>query len=212
VLTTLPDAIIFDCDGTLVDSETLSAEVFAEALNELGLALTGAEALAAFRGRRMAACLDDAAARLGRPLPPEFEPRLRDRTAEVFEAQLREIEGATALLEALTRPACVASNGPLAKTRSSLAITGLARFFGDHVFSAYEVGSWKPEPGLFLHAAEALRTPPARCLVVEDSLAGVTAGLAAGMQVVALLPEGGAEWLPSGVPVIRALEALRAYA
>lgn len=204
-------AIIFDCDGTLVDSETLSAGVFAELLAEHGVSLGRDALLRRFRGRQMAACLADAAAMLGRALPDDFEPGYRSRCAAVFAAELREIEGATALLESLTVPRCVASNGPLLKTRQSLALTRLDRFFGAHVYSAYEVGSWKPEPGLFLHAAAALGTAARDCLVVEDSEAGVAAARAAGMRVVALHPGRAPEWLPAGVPVIEALAEVPAY-
>jgi HAD superfamily hydrolase (TIGR01509 family) len=217
------EAVIFDCDGTLVDSEPLAALVFAEALGELGVALSAEAALAAFRGRRMALCLAHAEELLGRPLPTDFEPALRARTAEVFRTRLQVIEGAAALLERLHLPFCVASNAPREKTESSLRLTGLRHFFGDRVFSAYEVGSWKPDPGLFLHAAAALGRPPPRCLVVEDSEAGVTAGLAAGMRVVALLPGGlsagpatgpSAErpaWLPPDVPALRSLAEVAAH-
>ena len=212
-------AVIFDCDGTLVDSEPLAALVFAEALGELGVELSAEAALAAFRGRRMAACLEHAEGLLGRPLPPAFEPALRARTAALFETRLQVIEGAAALLERLHLPFCVASNAPRAKTELSLRLTGLRHFFGERVFSAYEVGSWKPDPGLFLHAAAALDCPPGRCLVVEDSEAGVTAGLAAGMRVVALLPAGSPPgdaadrpaWLPPAVPALRSLAEVAAH-
>jgi HAD superfamily hydrolase (TIGR01509 family) len=200
-----PEAVIFDCDGTLVDSEPLAALVFAEALGEHGLAISPAAALAAFRGRRMALCIEHAERLLGRRLPEDFEPALRARTADAFRTRLRLIDGAAALLERLALPFCVASNAPRAKTELSLQLTGLRHFFGDRVFSAYDVGCWKPDPGLFLHAAAALDAPPARCLVVEDSEAGVTAGLAAGMRVVALLPEGRPDWLPAPVPALRSL-------
>lgn len=204
-------AIIFDCDGTLVDSETLSAGVFAELLAEHGVFLGRDALLRRFRGRQMAACLADAAAMLGQALPDDFEPGYRSRCAAVFAAELREIEGATALLESLLLPRCVASNGPLLKTRQSLALTRLDRFFGAHVYSAYEVGSWKPEPGLFLHAAAALGTAARDCLVVEDSEAGVAAARAAGMRVVALHAGARPEWVPAGVSVIGALAEVLDY-
>jgi HAD superfamily hydrolase (TIGR01509 family) len=204
-------AIIFDCDGTLVDSETLGAVVLAEALLESGLEMTAEQTLQAFRGKRLALAMAEATAMLGRPLAADFEHRLRDRTAEALRAGLREMAGATALVEALHLPFCVASNAPRAKTELSLTITGLLPHFAGRIFSAYEVGSWKPDPGLFLHAAEAMGTPPAHCLVVEDSEPGVQAALAAGMQVVALVPGGAAPWLPGGVAHVTALEQLRGH-
>lgn len=199
------DAVIFDCDGTLVDSETLSAEVIAECLAPHGIRLTAEEALVAFRGRHLTAVFKDAEAEIGYALPADFEAFVRAQAAEAFRARLREIPGATALLEALALPVCVATNGPRHKTDLTLGVTNLRRFFGDHVYCAYEIGAWKPDPTLFLHAATALAVDPARCLVVEDSAAGVTAGIAAGMKVLAFLPEGDADWRPAAVPVIRHL-------
>ena len=199
------EAVIFDCDGTLVDSETLSAEVIAECLAPHGIALTAEEALVAFRGRHLTAVFKDAEAEIGRPLPADFEAFVRARAADAFRARLREIAGATPLLESLSLPVCVATNGPRHKTDLTLGVTNLRRFFGEHVYCAYEIGAWKPDPALFLHAAGALGAAPARCLVVEDSLAGVTAGLAAGMRVLAFLPDGDAPWRPAEVPVIRQL-------
>jgi HAD superfamily hydrolase (TIGR01509 family) len=205
-----PAAIIFDCDGTLVDSEGVQAEVFSELLAGQGWTLGAADCLAAFRGRRLAACMAELETRFGK-LRHDFETAFRARAGELLMTQLREIEGATALLDALAHPICVASNAPRAKIEMCLAITGLGRFFGERIFSAYEVGAFKPDPGLFLHAAAAMRAEPARCLVVEDSEPGVVAALAAGMPVVALLHEPAPTWLPAGVPGIRALSELRDY-
>ena len=121
---------------------------------------------------------------LSRPLPPDFEATLRAAMAQVFRERLQPMPGAAAMLDALRVPFCVASNGPRAKTELTLTITGLRpRFDASRIFSAYDVKSWKPEPGLFLHAAQAMGVPPERCAVVEDSEPGVRAGLAAGMRV-----------------------------
>lgn len=202
-----PDALIFDCDGTLVDSEGLQAEVFSEFAAAMGGELSAADALAAFRGRRFTDCMADLEARFG-ALRPNFEPAFRARTAVLLRERLREIDGASAMLAALTLPMCVASNAPRAKLELCLATTGLARFFGDRVFSAYEVGRWKPDPGLFLHAAQAMGVEPSRCLVVEDSEPGVVAALAAGMQVAVLLHEPAPAWLPAAALPMRSLAEL----
>lgn len=208
-----PSAVIFDCDGTLVDSEPLSAAVFAEALVGEGLAITPEQALTAFRGRRFARSVAMAEAMLGRALPVDFEATVRTRTADAFRERLRAIEGAAALLAAMPLPFCVASNAPRAKTELALTLTGLRGFVGDRVFSAYDVQSWKPDPGLFLHAAGHLGVDAAACLVVEDSEAGVLAAMAAGMRVVALVPPEAAQgrpgWLPDAVPALRSLAEVR---
>jgi HAD superfamily hydrolase (TIGR01509 family) len=205
------DAVIFDCDGTLVDSESLSAEVFCELLCHLGHVADPAEILLRFRGQQFARTLQELEASYG-VLPTDFADSFRDRTLEVYRERLCEIAGAAELLAAMTHPACVASNAPRSKIELCLDSAGLARFFPrERVFSAYEVGAWKPEPGLFLHAAEAMGAAPARCLVVEDSAPGVAAGLAAGMRVVALVHEDAPAWLPAGVRPIRSLGELLAY-
>jgi len=108
--------------------------------------------------------------------------------SELYESSLAPMPGAAALLSALPHPKCVASNGTLAKSMHALRVCGLARFFGNHVFSAYEVGHWKPEPHLFLHAARAMHHEPERCIVVEDSDAGLHAASAAGMAVIHFRP------------------------
>jgi len=205
----MPDAVLFDCDGTLVDSETLSSEVFCELLGGLGHAAEPSEILRSFRGRQLATCLAELELRYG-VLPPDFEQRFRARSAEVYRARLREMAGAAELLRTLSHPACVASNAPRAKIELCLEATGLSQFFHRRIFSAYEVGAWKPDPGLFLHAAEVMGAAPARCLVVEDSAPGVAAALAAGMRVVALVHEEAPRWVPEGVAKIRALPELRA--
>ncbi len=201
------DAVIFDCDGTLVDSETLTAEVYCEVLRELGHAPEPEAILHGCRGKQLAAFLADLEAQFG-ALPEDFVATFRGRLGPVLRARLREIEGAAALLAGMTHPVCVASNALRSKIELCLEATGLAHFFGDRIFSAYEVGAFKPAPGLFLHAAQAMGAAPARCLVVEDSEPGVAAGLAAGMRVVALAPEGRPGWLPERVPAIGRLAEL----
>jgi HAD superfamily hydrolase (TIGR01509 family) len=180
------DAVIFDCDGTLVDSEPLAFEAIAGEAELIGLALTAEKDGDLFNGQSMAGCLLAIEQRFGKRLPPGFEASMRHRMAALFRERLQPMPGALRLLQTLGVPCCVASNGPREKIELTLHITGLLPFFRDRIFSAVEVGSFKPGPGLFLHAAQALGAAPARCAVVEDSVSGVQAGLAAGMSVYAL--------------------------
>jgi HAD superfamily hydrolase (TIGR01509 family) len=166
------DAIIFDCDGTLVDSERLGNAVLVEYLERFGVVLTVDEALARFHGVRMAECVAQIEALRGAPLPEMFVAELRERMAAVFTDRLRPIEGAADLVRSLTVPYCVASSGPREKVELSLSLTGLLPLFEGAIFSSYEIGQWKPDPGLFLHAARAMGVTPGRCAVVEDSLPG----------------------------------------
>ncbi len=202
------DALIFDCDGTLVDSETIAAEVLILHAAEIGLHITIDHAVS-FKGRRWDECMADLAGLFGSPLPDDFSPRFRDRMADQVRERLRPMEGARELVGSLTIPYCVASSAPRAKIELSLSVTGLLPLFEGRIFSSYEVGSWKPDPGLFLHAANALGVEPSRCAVVEDSLPGVRAGLAAGMRVFAWLSEPCEESGHESVRTIGGLVELR---
>jgi HAD superfamily hydrolase (TIGR01509 family) len=204
------DAIIFDCDGTLVDSERLVNGVIVDYAAEFGLELTVEEALARFTGIRMADCVIQLEVLRGAPLPASFVPELRKRMAAALASGVRPIEGALELVGSLSMPFCVASSGPREKIELSLRMTGLLPYFEGRIFSAYEVGSWKPDPGLFLHAARSLGVPPARCAVVEDSIPGIQAGLAAGMNVFALSNGLLPSQIPSTVHVVSGLRELAA--
>lgn len=202
--------VIFDCDGVLVDSEGLSGDVLVEVSTEHGLPMLAEEAISTFRGMRMQECVDAIEAALGRRLPERFVGDYRDRVAAAFRDRLRSIDGAVDVISTMSLPFCVASSGPRDKIESSLAIAGLRPHFGDRIFSAYEVGHWKPDPRLFLHAASVMGVEPADCLVVEDSLPGLRAGVAAGMQVVALRTFGVDPLLAGDVEVIETLSQLQA--
>jgi HAD superfamily hydrolase (TIGR01509 family) len=198
--------IIFDLDGTLVDSETLSGRAFAELVPDLSA--SGAALALRYRGIRFTTILADIEARVGRRLPEDFETRYRARVATLFDAELEPMPGAAEMLEQLTLPRCVASNGPQHKIRHALRVAGLARFFGDHIFSAYDIGTWKPDPGLFLHAAAGMGAEPTDCLSIEDSWVGVEGAVAAGMQVWKYTPAPEAEAPRPAIPVIADLREI----
>ena len=183
-------AVIFDCDGTLVDSEVPSMDVLHAHARALGLDFTREQAHQQFRGVRMADCITWIGAQLQHKpdgFEVDFARSVRTAQAERFNEGLAVIPGAFELLETLKIPFCVATNGPREKAELTLGLTGLLGFFPDRLFSAYEVGIYKPDPGLFLHAARAMGVAPQYCAVIEDSLPGIQAGLAAGMQVYALI-------------------------
>jgi len=179
----VPGLIVFDCDGVLVDSELLAAGVLARELSAIGFPMTAEGCIERFSGVAMPEVLRRIEDDRGRPLPTDFAETVRARDADAFRAELQPLPGARGMLAALTLPRCVASSGRLAKMRLTLAITGLLEFFEPHLFSAEMVARGKPAPDLFLHAAAEMHSPPADCLVIEDSLAGVRAGVAAGMRV-----------------------------
>ena len=199
-------ALIFDCDGTLVDSEPWLVEAMLAEGALYGLPGSAREVLDAQRGAPMSRQIAVVAARSSQPLPADFEDRVRARMAGYFKAHLQPIEGALELVRGLQLPFCVASNGPRHKIELVLGLTGLLPWFEGRIFSAYDIGAWKPAPDLFLHAAQQIGCAPADCAVVEDSASGITAGLAAGMRVFALGEQ--AADLPSDVLRIATLSEL----
>ncbi|BAY74396.1 HAD-superfamily hydrolase subfamily IA, variant 3 [Nostoc linckia NIES-25] len=176
--------IIFDCDGVLVDSETLGNRILVEFVGEFGLVLELKEAILLFKGCKMADCVAVIEQRLGKKLPPDFVTQFRARTAEAFERELLPVKGIEAALDKINLPICVASSGPLEKIKLALRVTNLLPRFEGRIFSSYEIGSWKPAPDLFLHAAKSMGFQAPSCTVVEDSILGVRAGVAAGMRVL----------------------------
>lgn len=208
---TPPELVIFDCDGTLVDSEVVAARAWSEYVATYGVQLTPEDALARFRGVSMNWCIAHVAQLRGQALPAHFEQELRTRMGVMLEQHLQPINGALEMVEQLQIPFALASNAPHHKIELCLRVTGLLPHFQGRIFSAYDVQRWKPDPALFLFAAERLGVPPARCAVVEDSLPGVQAGLAAGMKVIALQEHGVHPDLPDEVAVITHLGQLHPH-
>jgi HAD superfamily hydrolase (TIGR01509 family) len=179
--------LVFDCDGVLVDSERLTHEVLVSALAEIGLGFDVETAMARFMGNTLEGTIEIVEGELGRPLPSEFVSAWRARLYEEFRTRpVRAVAGVEAVLDALTVPACVVSNGPFAKMRTTLGVTGLLERFEDGMFSPDLGLPGKPAPDLFLAAAAAFGVDPRHALVVEDSPTGVHGARAAGMQVVGL--------------------------
>jgi len=187
------DLIIFDCDGVLIDSELLSVQADRECLAEDGIELSVAETLDRYSGISLAAMLSDLEARYGRPLP-DFAERHQARLRPLFEADLRAIPGVTEVLDGLSCRSCVASSGTPERLRHALSLVGLFDRFHPHIFSATEVVHGKPAPDLFLHAALRMGVPPEHCVVIEDSVPGITAAVAAGMPAIGFT--GGAHCRP----------------
>jgi HAD superfamily hydrolase (TIGR01509 family) len=177
------ELVIFDCDGVLVDSERLAVRTEAKILAGLGWPLTERDIVERFVGRSAAYMQQEIERHLGRSIDwdGEFESRYR----QVFERELVAVPGVIEALNGIATPTCVASSGSHDKMRFTLGITGLFDRFEGRIFSVDEVANGKPAPDIFLYAAQRLGAAPDRCAVVEDSVSGVTAGLAAGMTVFA---------------------------
>jgi len=177
------ELVIFDCDGVLVDSELITNRVFAAMLRELGLPVTLEFMFARFVGHSMQHCWEEVARMLGREVPAQFKQELQLRTTAALQAEVRAVQGVEAVLDSLELPYCVASSGSHEKMATTLGATGLLPRFRDRIFSATEVPHGKPAPDIFLLAASRCGVEPSACVVIEDSAAGVTAGVAAGMTV-----------------------------
>jgi HAD superfamily hydrolase (TIGR01509 family) len=183
---TRPALVIFDCDGVLVDTERLTVGVEARVLTDLGWPHTAEEVVVRWMGRSSAAQLADLEERLGPVATRSFDERTTAELGDVFERELTAVEGIAHLLDHLDAagvPTCVASSGTHERMRHTLGLTGLYDRFAGRIYSATEVEHGKPAPDLFLHAAERMGVEPSACVVVEDSVYGVQAAVAAGMTV-----------------------------
>ncbi|WP_262031155.1 HAD family hydrolase [Microvirga sp. Mcv34] len=197
--------LIFDCDGVLVDSEPLSCRIDAEVLTECGVPYTPEAVAREFTG----VSIKDQIARIeserGIRLPEDFTERLNRTLFARFETDLKPIEGVRDAILSLPFPRCVASSSIPERIALSLRVTGLADLFDD-VFSSTQVARGKPAPDLFLHAAQRMSARPDDCTVIEDSMAGVQAAIAAGMRVIGFT--GGGHCGPDHGEKLRRMGAL----
>jgi HAD superfamily hydrolase (TIGR01509 family) len=208
-----PHLVIFDCDGVLVDSEAISNGVLAEMLTAAGLTTTLAEARRDYQGLLLTDVVVLAQQKLGRGLPGDWLAAFEHARDAAFERELKPVEGAADAVEqvlAAGRGACVASQGKLSKTRLSLAVTGLERFFPESArFSAESVARGKPAPDLFLHAAATMRTEPLACAVVEDTPSGIAAAVSAGVRALGFAADSDAlELRTAGGEILHSLRDL----
>ena len=186
-----PRAVIFDCDGVLIDSEGLASRVEDELTRELGLNLTTDEAHDLFLGKTVEGVLGTIAARSGKNLTAGFTYNWAFATAHAFMRELKPVAGVRASIEELRARGldlAVASQSPLARVRFSLDVAGLAGYFGDHVYVTSMVARPKPAPDIYLFAAERLGVRPEECVVIEDSPAAAGSALAAGMRTIGYAP------------------------
>ncbi|HWW63556.1 MAG TPA: HAD family phosphatase [Sphingomonadaceae bacterium] len=181
------EALLFDFDGVIADSEALSNTVLAEFVTGLGLPMTRDEAIDRYMGKRWAEAIVAIERDLGHPVPPSFVADLTTAIHDRCHSDLREVAGVSAFLEAMSAlPRAIASSSTPASLALCLRLLGLSHWFGGHVYSAELVERGKPHPDIYLHAASRLGVAPAACIVVEDSTTGVRAGCAAGMTVIGL--------------------------
>ena len=194
--------IIFDCDGVLVDSEPITNRLLAQCVSDAGWSIDASYSVKHFKGRNLHEIHAEVEQQVGRSLPTLLEDYRRICYEEFERVGVPAIEGIHELLDALDAMLesspdaprrCVATNAPMRKMRMTLSGSGLIERFAhpedagrQTMFSAYQIQKWKPEPDLFLHAAETMGHAPEDCVVIEDSTSGVRAARAAGMRVIGL--------------------------
>ena len=206
---TRADLVIFDCDGVLVDSEVISCRAHSQMLTRHGYPITADQVLDRFLGVSDREARLIVEAELGRSLPDDFEMQVKQVTLQSYADDLRAIPHVGAAVAAITLPKCVASSGTPEKIRRGLTCAGLYDQLAPHIFSATQVKRGKPAPDLFLFAAERMQTPPERCVVIEDSIPGITGALAAGMTVLGF--HGGSHCRPGYGDTLRAAGATATF-
>jgi HAD superfamily hydrolase (TIGR01509 family) len=189
--------IIYDCDGTLIDTESVYGDVTLEQIESLGLTgWTRERYVEAMVGIPYPQCWDSVIADYGRPLPDGFFAAIDQKVEERFSRGIPVLPGVEMAVAEIGLPRCVASSTGLPALRRNLATAGLLPIFDPHVFSASQVARGKPAPDVFLHAAAQMGHDPADCLVIEDSVPGVQAARRAGMRVIGFTGAAhDADWL-----------------
>lgn len=206
--------LLFDCDGTLVDSEPLLADEMATGLNSVGLPFAPSDYLGEFRGvrfRRIVAELQQRYGNVDADRLASMEHTMRANLANRLTNELTTIPGAHETLNLLSHyPSAVVSNGPESKIHTALKASGLADYFGNRLFSGYTANCWKPEPCLHLHAASIMGFTARDCIAIDDAQVGVRAALQAGMTVIHLNRFATTEATPEGAIMINTMHQLPA--
>ncbi|NML34317.1 HAD family hydrolase [Paraburkholderia antibiotica] len=186
------DAVLFDCDGVLVDSEPITNRVLTEMLGELGWHLSVEETMRIFVGKMVKDEAPLIEARTGFALTPEWLTQFRARRNTALDNELQAIDGAADAVRALQRTLngriAVASGADRVKVELQLAKAGILDCFEGRIFSGHEMPRSKPFPDVYLAAAAGLGVEPTRCAVIEDTVTGATAGVAAGATVFGYCP------------------------
>ena len=180
--------VIFDCDGTLVDSEYLCSLGFELLLKNYGVHANANEMVDEFRGKKLDLILRSLESKYKIKLADDFVISYREQVSNLFETDLRAFDGVREALSSIDLAMCVASSGPREKILKSLRLTDLEEYFSGNIYSAYDINSWKPEPDLFIHAANEMGFKASECAVVEDSVVGIRAAKSANMKAILFDP------------------------
>lgn len=200
--------MIFDCDGVLVDSEPLAAKAYERVYEKHGMPGVHDGIIAQCIGMKQADIIAKIKTLTGHQFPLAAEGDIWAETKLLFSEELKPTPGIVPFLGALNGARCVASSSSVERINHSLAVTGLARFFGEAIFSSSMVKNGKPAPDIFLHAAEKMGAEPAECIVIEDSPFGIQGAVAAGMIAIGYTggghtyPEHGARLTAAGADFV----------
>lgn len=182
-----PKLVIFDCDGVLVDTEPIANAKLAEFLSELGLDLSRDDCRRQFQGKMIEDVCRHVADLLNQPFDPTLPPRVRRTIEDAVAIDVKPVPGVIDLVHRVAASGisyCVASSGSIPKMHSTLGPVGLLPLMMDVLFSAQDVGRGKPHPDIFLTAAAAMGHRCEEAVVIEDSVSGIQAGVAAGARVL----------------------------
>ena len=182
--------VLFDSDGTLVDSEGVAAQALSARFSELGCEVTAEELLQRFRGWQLSEQLALMSREHAVQLPDDFVEGYRALLRELMQRDLQAIPGMADALSQLDQAMAVVSNGPRNKVELALHVCDLSTYFGDNIFSAYDLEVWKPDPAIYIRAANSMGFAAEQCAVVEDTLIGVEAGVKADMLTLFYNPTG----------------------
>ncbi|PWC19998.1 6-phosphogluconate phosphatase [Brenneria roseae subsp. roseae] len=178
------ECVFFDCDGTLVDSEVLCCQAYVNVFIPYGVELSLDEMIKTYKGVKLHEIIARISQQYGLTISmEEAERHYRQDVKRLFDESLRPINGARELVQSIKVPMAVVSNGPVSKMQHSLGLTDMLQFFGDHLYSGYDLQKWKPDPAVIFYAAEQMQVPVQHGILVEDSPSGVQAGIAAGIPV-----------------------------
>jgi HAD superfamily hydrolase (TIGR01509 family) len=176
-------AIIFDCDGTLVSSEAPTASLITEILLGNGYQTNFAEILSISQGEKLAILTDKLMAKFEGLDPKKFTHTYNNKILDRLKSDLSPIQSTIDVIQNLSLPKCVATNGSRERTEIALEASGLIGFFRGLIVSGHDISSWKPDPKIIQYSAALLKADPQECLLIDDSIDGLMAGLSAGVQV-----------------------------
>jgi len=205
-----PRPIIFDCDGVLVDSEPLAARAYERVYEKHGMPGVHGGIIAQCVGMKQSDIIVRIKELTGHQFPAAADGDIWAETKVLFTEELRPTPGIAAFLQTLEGDRCVASSSSVERINHSLAVTGLAHFFGEAIYSSSMVKNGKPAPDIFLFAAEQMKSAPERCVVIEDSVPGVVGARAAGMTVLGFF--GGSHCTSEHEAMLRTAGAGRTFA